>query len=141
MTHRLEIALRWADLDLMGHVNNVRMAEMVQEARVVFAMGLASEAGIGPTAVGAEGFSQVIARVEIDYLRQVLLTDRLITFDTSVERVGTTSFTVIHVGRVPDGHDVVRARSVMVCVDPASGRSAPIPAEWRVALESQTEAS
>ena len=141
MVHRLEISLRWADLDLMGHVNNVRMAEMVQEARVSFAIALAEDAGIGPVAVGADGFSQVIARVEIDYLRQVLLTDRAIEIDTTVERVGTTSFTVTHLGRVHGGHDVVRARSVMVCIDPDTGSSSPIPDQWRAAIEARIETS
>ena len=30
---RVEIPLRWSDMDAQGHVNNVRIWELVQEAR------------------------------------------------------------------------------------------------------------
>ena len=34
MRHRYECPLRWADLDLLGHVNNVVYVDYLQEARV-----------------------------------------------------------------------------------------------------------
>ena len=32
--HRYVCPLRWADLDLLGHVNNVRYVDYLQEARL-----------------------------------------------------------------------------------------------------------
>ena len=32
--HRYACPIRWADLDLLGHVNNVRYVDYLQEARV-----------------------------------------------------------------------------------------------------------
>ena len=34
MSFRHPVVLRWADLDLLGHVNNVRAMELLQEVRV-----------------------------------------------------------------------------------------------------------
>ena len=40
MPHTYECPLRWADLDLLGHVNNVTYLDYVEEAREALFDGL-----------------------------------------------------------------------------------------------------
>jgi acyl-CoA thioester hydrolase len=58
--------VRWSDLDAYGHVNNARFLTLYEEARVALFF-------TGARAHGLTSFEEgiVIARHEIDYLRQV----------------------------------------------------------------------
>jgi acyl-CoA thioester hydrolase len=61
-----DVAVRWSDLDAYGHVNNARFLTLYEEARVAMFF-------TGARAGGLTSFEEgiVIARHEIDYLRQV----------------------------------------------------------------------
>lgn len=137
MVARHEIPLRFADLDMLGHVNNVRAMELIQEARVSLMRDFGYELNVDVIGENFEGVAQVIARAEVDYLRPILLSHRVVTVETTVGRVGRSSYDLKHVVVVPDGTEVMRATSVMVCVSPQTGASAPIPDTWRAVLESE----
>ncbi len=75
MRLHVPVRLRWADLDAYGHVNNVEVLRLLEEARVQ-ALWLADDeserGGMPSTAVvdaklGSETLS-IIARTEIEYL-------------------------------------------------------------------------
>ena len=136
MGEKLEVQVRWADLDVLNHVNNVRLLEFLQEARVHFfrsELGGDSESGVVRERLS--GFGLVVARQEVDYLKSIVLEDRFVTIETTVERIGRSSFSIIQLTRLPDGTDAARGRVVLVCIDPATGASAPLPATWREHLE------
>jgi acyl-CoA thioester hydrolase len=59
----VEVQTRWGDLDVQGHVNNVMVGRLFEEARVHFWNGVHA-AGGGPVA-------GVAAAVYIDYVREV----------------------------------------------------------------------
>jgi acyl-CoA thioester hydrolase len=61
-----DVAVRWSDMDLYGHVNNARFLTLYEEARVAMFF-------TGARAHGLTSFEEgiVIARHEIDYLRPV----------------------------------------------------------------------
>src|SRR4051794_35770161 len=65
-----DVALRWSDMDAYGHVNNARFLTLYEEARVAMFF-------TGARAYGLTSFEEgiVIARHEIDYLRQVSFED------------------------------------------------------------------
>ena len=136
MPGRREIPLRWADLDLLGHVNNVRLMEVLQEARVFLAHDLAEAAGIDDPQALRDGFSQVIARLEVDFRKPADLRDGHLIVESWVERIGTTSYTVQHRVTNPSGDDVMIAKSVMVCFDAVEARPKPLPDGWRAVLMS-----
>ncbi len=129
-----EIAVRWADLDLMGHVNNVRAMEFLQEARIA----LITELGYAITADSAgvtfEGVGQVIARHEVDYVAPILHSHGHVLVESWLDHIGRSSYTIVHVVTLPDGTVAIRSRATMVCIDPTTGRSAPIPELWRDSL-------
>lgn len=78
MRLHVPVRLRWADLDAYGHVNNVEVLRLLEEARV-HALWLADDeverVGMPPTAVvdaklGSTTLS-IIARTEIEYLQTI----------------------------------------------------------------------
>jgi len=118
-----QVALRWADSDSLGHVNNVAMMRLLEEARVrLFSAN--SEHGIGVLA----------ARHEVDYLRPLFYGPEPVAIHTWVERIGSASFTVAHLVRSPSGQGVCAAKTVIVAIDPASGASTPLPEAVRAQL-------
>lgn len=122
---RVPIPIRFADIDALGHVNNAVFLSYIEVARIAF-----RAERIGPVRVDQIDF--VLARVEIDFRRPVVLTDTL-HCDVWVETFGRTSFTFAYTLAV--GETVVaEARSVQVFVDLATGRPKPVPEEFRRAM-------
>ena len=110
------INVRFSDLDVLGHVNNVNYLGYFQEARI----WLMGELQRG---LDAPRQASVIAHTDIDYLAPLLL--RAETYDcwSQIGRVGTRSATVL--SEITDGDQVLaRATVVMVSIDPATGQSA-----------------
>lgn len=122
-----QVALRWADMDSLGHVNNAATLTLLEEGRV----RLLAEAGqtLRPD------FGLVVGRHEIDYLRPLYYAIEPVAMDVWVDRIGTASFTFGCEIRDPSGAPAVRAKTVVVCIVPDGSGSAPLPPEARVALE------
>ncbi len=73
------------------------------------------------------------ARTECDFSKPCKLGEK-IEISLSVEKVGNSSLTVLFVGRV-NGEDRLRARSVLVAIDAATGRPVPISDKLRSKLK------
>ncbi|RMF85920.1 MAG: acyl-CoA thioesterase [Nitrospirae bacterium] len=118
------VAVRWRDLDPLGHVNNAVYVTYLEVARTA----LWRERLGGRD---ARDIPFVVARVEIDYRREVGMGAR-VEVGVRTERIGRTSFTLAY--RIEaDGETAAEARSVQVCVG-RDGRPVPVPAELRAAL-------
>jgi acyl-CoA thioester hydrolase len=123
--HWTEVTLRPTDLDDVGHVNNVIFAALTAAGRVDFIL-----ARLMPHVAAGSDFWLV--RFEIDYLRQ-LHYPGTVRVGTAVERAGRSSITLAHELRA--GEDVAaRCRSVLVHVDPKSGKSMALPEALKRAL-------
>lgn len=120
-----EIALRWRDLDALGHLYYGEYLVLLDQARM--AMFAASVPGLGA--------DYVVARLEIDYRGQVVLDDGPLMAHVGVERVGRTSVTLREQLATHDGRVVVEARCVAVLWDSAGGVSREVtPVERRALL-------
>ena len=121
--HIYACPLRWSDMDVFGHVNNVNFLRYLEEARIDFTFTTAGEVGERAMAEGS-----VVARHEIDYLIPLVYRPEPVTIETWVSKLGRASFAVTYevkdVGAGPEGKDKVYARAVTVCVpyDLAAGR-------------------
>ncbi|RAG86581.1 acyl-CoA thioesterase [Streptacidiphilus pinicola] len=121
--HIYACPLRWSDMDVFGHVNNVNFLRYLEEARIDFTFTTAGEVGERAMAEGS-----VVARHEIDYLVPLVYRPEPVTIETWVSKLGRASFTVTYevkdVGAGPDGKDKVYARAATICVpyDLAAGR-------------------
>jgi acyl-CoA thioester hydrolase len=127
------IPLRWNDFDVLGHVNNVRYFEFMQDARVALIerMNLSKEdlAEIG----------HVVAHQEIDYLKAIPMSATSVSVQVFVEKLGGASYDLSYV--ISDGADLVyaKASTVMVTFDVKSDSVVRIPDDIRSALESFTK--
>lgn len=123
---RYPVQVRFSDIDVYRHVNNVEYLDYYQEARIRMMRGLLAQ-------LDAPGYASVIARTEVDYLAPILL--RATPYDcwSGISRFGNRSMTVD--SEITDGDTVLsRARVVLVAFDLETGRSTEPPAAAREAL-------
>lgn len=114
----LEERTRYADIDSLGHVNNVAYAVYFEGARVEFIRQH------GLWSVDAP-HGMVAARVEIDYLREIRYPST-VRVGVRCVRVGTSSF-VLDGAAFVAGECVATCRSVQVRMDPLARRASPLP--------------
>ncbi|MFC7328773.1 acyl-CoA thioesterase [Marinactinospora rubrisoli] len=106
--------IRFADLDPLNHVNNVRMLTYLEDARVSFLRW-----DVDPDGAGFGGV--VVARQEVDYLRPLLLRRDPVRVETWVTEVRNASFTLAYEIR-DDEHVYLRATTVLVGFDAETQR-------------------
>lgn len=107
------VQVRFSDVDVYGHVNNVKYFEYLQESRI--AMTARIWEGLDPISI-------VVAQTDVDYLRPILFRPEAYDAWSWVSRVGNRSATVeTHIG---DGDTVLaRARVAIVFFDNREQRS------------------
>lgn len=125
--HRYPVQVRFSDVDVYRHVNNVVYFEYLQEARIrMFAE-------LGRDAVPAQGLQVVVARTEVDYLAPIMLRAEPYDCWSVVAHVGRTSLVVE--SEIADGEQVLaRARVVVVFFDPETQRPTEPPADYQERL-------
>ena len=128
--HVYDAHVRFSDVDVYGHVNNVKYFEYYQEARIAFIASLADG--------DVDSIRQVVARIDVDYRRPILFRPEPYAVETWVTRVGTTSYDLS--SRILDapGDDrpsYSEAQVRLVAFDLASQRSRPLKGVERSRLE------
>ncbi|TMU98478.1 acyl-CoA thioesterase [Streptomyces sp. DASNCL29] len=103
-----ECPLRWFDMDVYGHVNNVTILRYLEEARVALLFRAAAEAGEDGLASGL-----VVARHEVDYLKPLEYRAEPVTVETWISTIRKASFTISHEVKDTrdDGTQTVYARA------------------------------
>jgi len=125
--HTKEIEIRWRDLDALGHVNNVVFLTYLEEARDEWlARVLDPPGGL---------WSYVVARVEIDYRRELTLADDVVDARCSLGRIGTSSIRTRESIVTRSGEIAAEAEAVLVARDDETGRSRPLDDGERAAFE------
>jgi acyl-CoA thioester hydrolase len=121
------IEIRWSDLDVYGHVNNAIYLTYLEEVRDEW---LGDRLG-DPDEI----WNWVLARVEIDYRRELALADDVAVASCRLDRVGNSSVTTREEVRTADGELAAEAKAVLVARDRESGRSRPLTAAERTAFQ------
>lgn len=125
--------IRFQDIDRLDHVNNVALAAYAESGRVEFLESLA------PDMLYQRGAPfWVIARLDIRFLAQSRFPGS-VRIGTCVLRVGNSSVTLGQ-GMFVDDTCIASAESVVVLVDPESGRGHPLPDAVRTALAEHLQA-
>jgi acyl-CoA thioester hydrolase len=122
---RVRVDIRWRDLDTLGHLNQAVYHEYLEEGRSAF---------FGRLAERDAAFPFVLARVELDYRREVRHSDGHVEVVTEVERVGRSSITVANRIELPGGEVAAEGRSVLVAWDPEARGKRELTAAERAAL-------
>lgn len=129
--HRMQMPVRWGDMDAFGHVNNTVYFRYIESARVAWLEqleGIPKSATQGP----------VIASANMDFLRQITYPATL-EVSTYVGAPGRSSLEVTHEIRVLDadgqpGAVHARGGAKVVWLDFTTGKSTPLPEELRAQL-------
>jgi acyl-CoA thioester hydrolase len=103
-------------MDALGHVNQAVYHELLEEARTALITGL-------PTP--AKG-AFVMARVELNYRREIPLNHRYVEVTLAVESIGRSSVTVTQQIFRSDGELAADGLSVLVAWDAAARGSRPL---------------
>ena len=115
------ISVRWRDLDAFNHVNNSSYLTFLEEARLQWLQQL-------PGTWMTEHAAPVMAASEVNYRRPIGWPAQLVV-QLFCTRLGNSSMTIGH--RIVDAGDDTRlycdGHVVMVWMDPASGKSVPLP--------------
>ena len=125
------IEIRWRDLDAYGHVNNAVYLNYLEETRDAWVHEV-----LGPV---TDTWDFVLARVAIDYKRELTQEDGVVLVRCELGSVGRSSFRTREQVVTLDGAMSAEAESVIVPRDPGRGRSRPLTDEERARLEREIE--
>ena len=93
--HRYVCPVRWADLDLLGHVNNVRYVDYLQEARVDMLRAHRAVSGSAqPTDTLVDGI--IVVRHEVGFRMPLLFSHRPVLIECWVTEIRAASFTMAY---------------------------------------------
>lgn len=121
----VDIAVRFRDLDPMGHVNNAVYATYLEHARAQYFRAI-----IGESLVDAD---TVLVHQSIDYRAPIELDDA-VDVAMWIPELGESSIPMAYEIRA-GGTVAATAESVQVAVDRSASESTTLPADWRRAIE------
>ena len=127
MVHEKEIEIRWRDLDAFNHVNHIVFLTYLEEVRDEWLGRVLAD----PALV----WGYVIARVEIDYRRELTLENDVIVARCSLDQLGTKSVVTRESIGTRDGETAAEAKAVLVARDERTGQSRVISDDERTAFE------
>ncbi|NBO27206.1 MAG: acyl-CoA thioesterase [Actinobacteria bacterium] len=107
----IPVHLRWGDMDIFKHINNVAYVGYLEDARV----SLLANAGFAP---------------DLDGFKPLVFQPEPIEMTVWIESMGNSSY-VIGYSMHDGGVEYLRAKTTMVCMDLERGRPGRIPAELR----------
>lgn len=132
-TFQHRIPVRWRDLDTFNHVNNANYLSYLEEARLQWLRGFATDWD-KVTAAPVMASVQLNYRTPINWPGEVLVTQ-------SIERLGNTSLTLANRIESIDGSTLYcDGQVVLVWIDRASGKPVPLPHALRAVIGSDGSA-
>lgn len=124
------LRLRFTDLDVFKHANNVQFFEFFQESRIHYLMDLHKH--------GETWAHHVVARTDIEFVKPIHYRRTAYDVHNWISHVGSRSFTIS--AEIRDGDEVMaRSHVVMVTFDAETQRSAPMPSDQRQSLMRELE--
>lgn len=125
--HEKRIEIRWRDVDAFRHVNNAVYATYLEECRDELFEQVLARVG--------DPWDYVLARVAIDFRRELTQEDAEVVVRCAIARVGRSSIALREEIRTRDGELSAEAEAVLVARDPVTGRSRPLTDAEREAFE------
>ena len=133
MAHEKRVEIRWSDVDAYLHVNNAVFATYLEECR---------DEWVDRTLEGvSDTWDFVLARVAIDFRRELRLEDEEVVVSCSLVRIGNSSIALREQIRTRDGDLSAESEAVLVARDRKAGRSRQLTEAERAAFERVLEAS
>jgi acyl-CoA thioester hydrolase len=139
--HRVQVPLRWSDVDAYGHVNNVQFLRLLEEARILALSAHGTDDGGTLLSSHLVSTGLLVARSEIEYLRPLEFRVQPVSVDLWVTSVRAADFEMsyeVHDGR--GGAPFAQAATVLVVYDLAHERPRRMSAEERGRLADWADA-
>ena len=121
---RTEADIRFGDMDINRHVNNVAIANFIEEGRVRFHLASGFHGSL-------KGLGAMAVSVAIEYVGQAFFPGTM-TIHAGALRIGSSSYE-LELLLYQNGRPVAHARSTMVCT--SEGRPARIPDAFRESVQ------
>ena len=129
--HKIELNVRFMDLDALRHVNNGRYLNFLEEARIAYSQEHLDLFN------SIEEFNVVVARIEIDYISPILFGEKVSVY-TRISRMGSKSFNFESILTATDKSNKERiaahANQTIVAFDPKINKSIVIPEEIKAEI-------
>jgi acyl-CoA thioester hydrolase len=125
--HRTRLEVRLGDLDPFGHVNNAVIATYIEQGRVIYLRDVLGT-GVDPVSMPF-----ILARMEIDYLSQVMFSDT-VEVASRVDWIGRSSVRMSHLLTNQEARELARSEAVLVAFDYAVEKPMPVPDSWRATM-------
>lgn len=123
--HRLDLQMRFRDIDLFGHVNNNVYFEYFDLGKVKYI-----EATLG-SLFNPRADAAVVANINCNFMHPTLPNEAL-AVETRTDAIGEHSFTLSQRVLNTETSEVkCEARVVMVCFNTRTGQSIELPEEWK----------
>jgi len=120
------VPVRWRDLDALNHVNNSTYLSYIEEARLLWLQQVSDWMSVES--------APILAASELNY-RKPITWPASLHVQLRCERLGNSSITLSH--RIIDAADAgcvyCDGRTVLVWINPRSGKPVPLPATVRAA--------
>ncbi|MGH3653464.1 acyl-CoA thioesterase [Glutamicibacter sp.] len=128
-TLRVQVPMRWGDMDAYGHVNNVNLIRLMEEARIA-GFGVPGGTGAPGTQPQADIFSAVPAGTQIlvvehrvRYSRPLEYRNVPVNVDLWVANIKPASFDICYEFRDPvEDYLCVKASTTLAYFDPVTSR-------------------
>ena len=122
---RMEIDIRFRDIDMLGHVNSAVYSTYLETARIKYFL----------SKFGRYEPTFVLRRAELDYLAPLHLGEVAVV-EMWVGHIGESSWEFRYrIVEKNSGRVAMEARTIQVWIDPKTGAKARIPDEVRRVLE------
>jgi acyl-CoA thioester hydrolase len=127
----LPVEVRFADLDVLGHLNNAKYLTYVEQARILYVQTVCGWSG------DWRSLGMILARTEIDYKLPIAFGDAVIVY-IRTSRIGSKSFDLEYLLSRQQGDAApeiaATVKTVMVSYDYQQDSSIAVPQAWRDAM-------
>lgn len=126
---RIDIQVRYSDIDAQRHLNNVAFFSFMEQARVAYVRNLGFWSDDFYSSVG-----MIVAKAECTYLAPAYLMDT-VTVWTRVSHLGNKSFHFEYLLETEQAV-IAKGQSVQACFDYSTQQTQTIPDAWKRAIKS-----
>jgi acyl-CoA thioester hydrolase len=125
--YSVPIEVRFADLDVLGHLNNAKYSTYIEQARITYVRDVCNWNG------NWLHLGMILARTEIDYKLPIEFGEPVRVY-VRVSRLGNKSFDFEYAIVKNEDELAAMAKTVIVAYDYEKGESIAVPQQWREAI-------
>lgn len=127
-THRLPIQIRFSDVDVIGHVNNIIFLQYYDTGKAAFMTDLLKRT------ISWYEVDVVVANIDCAFIAPILYGENIEVL-TACTYIHDKSFKLLQMLRNSETKEVKSiCETVMVSFDPDTQKVAPLKDEWRIKL-------